>query len=91
MDKLIEHDENLETPVYLPSHLEILKEKHEYFEVPDLETKISRLKNPQYWLQQDLVQLKHFHIRFFQNIILNRRYNTTDKSLFTFSVKIFEI
>ena len=40
MDKFIEHKENLDTPVYLPSHLKSLKEKHEYFEVPDLETKI---------------------------------------------------
>ena len=40
MDKLIEQNENLDKPVYLPSHLECLKEKHEYFDVPDLETKI---------------------------------------------------
>ena len=30
MDKHIEHNENLDTPAYLPSHLESLKEKHEY-------------------------------------------------------------
>ena len=36
MDKLIEHNENLDTPLYLPSQLESPKEKHEYFEVPDL-------------------------------------------------------
>ena len=39
MDKLIEHNENRDTPLYLHSHLESLKEKHDYFEVPDLETK----------------------------------------------------
>ena len=39
MDKLIEHNENLDTPLCLPSHLESLKEKHDYFEVPDLEAK----------------------------------------------------
>ena len=49
MDKLIEHNENLETPVYLPSHLESLREKHEYFEAPDLEiTPITRLNIPHY-------------------------------------------
>ena len=46
MDKLIEHNENLDPPLYLPSHLESLKEKHEYFEVSDLETKIQRHNNP---------------------------------------------
>ena len=57
MDKLIEHNENLDTPLNLPSHLETLKEKHEYFEVPDLETKIQRHNNPHYWLQQDIAQI----------------------------------
>ena len=35
MDTFIEHNENLDTPVYLPSHLECPKEKHEYFEVSE--------------------------------------------------------
>ena len=48
MDKLIEHNENLDTSVYLPSHIESLKAKHEYFEVPDLETKISRQNIPHF-------------------------------------------
>ena len=48
MNKLIEHNENLEKSLYLPSHLGSLKEKHEYFEVPDLETKIQRHDNPHY-------------------------------------------
>ena len=52
MYKLMKHNENLDTPVYLPSHLETLTEKHEYFEVPDLEAKISRHNNPHYCLQQ---------------------------------------
>ena len=46
MDKLVEHNEKLQTPVYLPSHLESLKEKHEHFELPDLEITISRHNNP---------------------------------------------
>ena len=71
MNELIEHNENLETPLYLPSYLESLKEKHENFEVPDLETKIQRHDNPHYWLQQDILQIKRFQHRFFQNIILN--------------------
>ena len=68
MEKLIEHNDNLDTPFYLPSHLESLKEKHDYFEVSDLETKIPRHDNPQYWLQQDILQIKQFEYRFFQNI-----------------------
>ena len=60
MDKLIEHNENLDTPLYLPSHLESLKEQDDYFEDPDIETKISRHNNPHYWLQQNIVQIKQF-------------------------------
>ena len=71
MDKLIEHNENLDTPLHLPSHLENLKEKHKYFEIPNLETKIQRHNIPRYWLQQDFAQIKHFQYRFFQNNILD--------------------
>ena len=71
MNKLIEHNENLETPVCLPSQLESPREKYEYFEVPCLETTISRHNNPHYWLQQDVAQIKQFQYRFFQHIILN--------------------
>ena len=39
MNNLIEYKENLDPPLYRPSHLESLKQKHDYFEVPDLETK----------------------------------------------------
>ena len=70
MDKLIEHNENLDTPVYFPSHLESLKEKHEYFEVPDLETNISRHNNPHYWLQQDIGQIEQFQYRFCKTLYL---------------------
>ena len=52
MDTFIEHNEDLEIPVYLPSHLEIPKEKHENFEVPDLETTITQHNNPHYWLNK---------------------------------------
>ena len=70
MQKLIEFDENQIIPLYRPSHLEDLKHKSEYFEVPDLETKIQRQDNPRYWLQQDILQVKNFQYRFFNNITL---------------------
>ena len=71
MDKLIEHNEILDIPVYLSSHIESLTEKHEYFEVPDHETTISLHNDPHLWLQQDIAQIRQFQYRFFQNIILN--------------------
>ena len=60
MDKLIELNENVDTPLYLPSQLESLNEMHDYFEVADLETKIPQHDNPHYWLQQDILQIKQF-------------------------------
>ena len=42
IDKLIEQNENLDTPLYRPSHLDMLKQKAEYFDVPDLETRIQK-------------------------------------------------
>ena len=50
MNKLIEHYENLDTQLCLPSHLESVK-KHEDFQVPDLETTIQRHNTPHYWFQ----------------------------------------
>ena len=70
MDKLIEHNENLDTPFYFPSQIENLEEKHKYFEVPDLEIKILRHNNPHYWLQQDIAQIKHFQYIFFKTLPL---------------------
>ena len=63
MQKLIEFNENLETPFYFPSHLEALRHKSEYFEVPDLESRTQRHDNPHYWLQQDIVQVKKLSIQ----------------------------
>ena len=54
--KLIEFNENQDTPLYLPSHLEGLKQKSDFFKVPDLDTKIQRHNNPHYWLEQDILQ-----------------------------------
>ena len=46
MQKLTEFNENQDTPLYRSSHLEELKHKSEYFEVPDLDTRIQRHVNP---------------------------------------------
>ena len=70
MQKLIEFYENQNTPLYRPSHLQELKHRSEYFEVPDLDTKVQRHDNPHYWLQRDILQIKNFQYRFFNNIIL---------------------
>ena len=48
MQKLIEFNENQYTPLYRPSHLQELKHRSEYFEVPDLDTKVQRHNNPHY-------------------------------------------
>ena len=50
MNKLKEHNENLDKQLYLLSHLESLKQKHDNFEVPDLETTSQRHNNHHYWL-----------------------------------------
>ena len=63
IDKLIKQNENLETPLYRPSHLETLKQKAEFFDVPDLDTTIQRHNNPHYWLQQDLLQVTIFQYK----------------------------
>ena len=70
MQKLIDFNENQDTPLYRSSHLEDLKHKSEYFEVPDIDTRIQRHDNPHFWLQQDILQRKNFLYRFFNNIIL---------------------
>ena len=70
MQKPIEFNENQDTPLYFPSHLEDLKHKSEYFEVPDYGTRIHTNDNPHYWLQQDILQVKNFQYRFFNNITL---------------------
>ena len=67
MQKLIELQD---TPLYCPSHLQELKHRSEYFEVPDLDTKVQRHDNHRYWLQRDILQIKNLQYRFFNNIIL---------------------
>ena len=84
MQKLIEYNDNQEPPIFRPSHLEDLKHKSEYFEVPDLETKIQRHDNPHYWLQQDKLQVKNFQYRFFNNITLLKALFLKSKSSLNF-------
>ena len=70
MQKLIEFNENQDTPLYRPSHLQELKHRSEYFEVPDLDTKVQRHDNPHYWLQREILQIKHFQYRFLTTLSL---------------------
>ena len=70
MQKLIEFNENQDTPPYRPSHLQELRHKSQNFDVPDLETKVQKHDNPHHWLQQDILQVKNFQYRFFHNITL---------------------
>ena len=64
MQKLIEFNEKQDTPPYRPSHLQELRHRSEYFEVPDLDTKVQRHDNPHYWLQRDFLQIKKFNTDF---------------------------
>ena len=61
--KLIEFIENQTPSLYLPSQFGDLKYKSEYFDVPDLETRVQTHGNPHYWLQQDIFQVKKLSIQ----------------------------
>ena len=89
MQKLIEFNQNKDTPLYLPSHLEALKHKSEYFDVPDLETKIQRHDNPHHWLQQDILKVKNFQYIFFNNITLTEDTIPQVKVFTQFLLKFF--
>ena len=58
----------MDSPIYLRSHIAILKEKYDYCEVPDLETKIRRPDNP----TKGLLQIKQFQYKLVQKITLNQ-------------------
>ena len=93
MQKLIEYNENQDTPLHRPSHLEDLKHKSKYFEVPDLETRIQRHDDPHYWLQQDILQVKNFQYKFF-NKFLNypyRRHYSSSQNFHSIYIKVFQI
>ena len=89
MLNFIEFNENQDTPLYRSSHLEELQHKSEFFEVPDLDTRIQRHDNPHYWLQQDILQIKNFQYRFFNNIILTNDTNPQVKIFTHFLLKFF--
>ena len=71
INRLIEHNENSEVPIYRPSLLESPEEKHEYIEILYLETKIQRHNDPRYWVKQYILQIKYFQYKLFQNNIIN--------------------
>ena len=89
IQKLIEFNEKQDAPPYRPSHLEDLKHKSEYFDVPDLETKIQKHDNPHHWLQQDILQVKNFQYRFFHNITLTEETIPQVKGFTHFLLKFF--
>ena len=89
MQKHIEFNENQNTPLYRPSHPDDLKHKSEYFKVPDLETRIQRHDNTHHWLQQDILQVKNFQYRFFNNFILTNDTIPQVKIFTQFIIKFF--
>ena len=84
MQKLIEFNENQDTPLYRSSHLEDLKHKSDYFEVPDLDTRIQRHDYPNYWLQQDILQIMNLRYRFFNKLFLQMTLVLKSKFLLIF-------
>ena len=91
MNKFNEFNENLETLLFRPSLLENLQQKHQYFEVPDIDSKITRQNNPHYWLQQDILKITHFQYNFFQNLTLNDDTIPQTQIFAKFFLKIFSI
>ena len=71
------------------SHSDDLKHEYDYFEVPDLEAELQRHDNPQYWLQQDILEVKTFQYRFFYNITLNNDIVPQVKVFTQFLLNIF--
>ena len=91
MQKLIEFNENQDTPLYRSSHLQELRHRSDYFEVPDLDTRVQRHDNPHYWLQRDILQIKNFHYRFFNNIIFTDDTIPQVKIFTHFLLKFFRV
>ena len=89
IEKLIEFNENLDPPPYCPSHLDELRHKSQYFDVPDLETKVQKHDNPHYWLQQDILQIKNFQYRLFHNITFTDETIPQVKTFTHFLLKFF--
>ena len=91
MQKFIEFNENQDTPLYFPFHLEDLKHKLEYFEVPDLETRIQRHDNPQFWLQKDILQVIKLPIQILQQYYPYGRHYSSSQSFHSIFIKVFQI
>ena len=91
INKLIEHNENLDAPLYGPFLLDSLNEKADCFDVPDLDTKVIRHNNPHYWLQQDLLQVTNYQYRFVQNISLDDDTIPQIKVFSHFFLKVLQI
>ena len=66
-----------------------MRHKSQYFDVPDLETKIQKHDNPHHWLQQDILQVKNFQYRFFHNITLTEETTPQVKIFIHFLLKFF--
>ena len=84
MQRLIEFIENQDTPLYRPSHLQELRHRSEYFEVPDLDTKVQRHDNPHYWLRRDILQRKKFSIDSLATLFLRMTLYLKSKFLLSF-------
>ena len=56
---------------YRPSLSENLQQKHQYFEFPDIDTKINRQNFPHYRLQNDLLQDTQIQYNFSEKLTLN--------------------
>ena len=91
MNNLIEFNENLDTPIFRPSILEDLQQKHLYFEVPSFDSQINRQDNPHHWVQQDILQITHFQYNFIQNLTLKKGHYTTNSNLCKISSKVLSI
>ena len=61
INKLIEHNKNLDTPLYRLSLLDSLKEKADYFDVPDLDTNVIRHNNPHYGFNKTFYESQTFN------------------------------
>ena len=71
MNNIIDFNETLDTPLYRPSLRKNFQQKHQFFQVADIDSKITSRNNTHYGSQQDIVQITHFGYYFFQKLTLN--------------------
>ena len=67
LDKLQEANEFLEKPVFLPSAIDELRNKENFFETSEAE-KIRQSHNPHHWLLRDLIHINNFQYKFFSEL-----------------------